>query len=261
MKNNNHTTIQFIMLSPSIQISVCCCTYNRPHLLGELIHSFEIQTYPANQRELIILDDAGQYGDVRGNSWQIISFPRRFASLGEKRNACVSLTSPESKWIVIADDDDIYLPHWLESHVTNFESGVVWSFASEVWLAVENIISGSWHYQRNTYLMHPGHAYEKQLFWEVGGYPRLAGWEDFFFFQSLLKKKIEPRSALENHRESFLIYRRFKKERHMTGMMLDRYQTEFTHELPKVTLNIGWKKDYLTEITQYQKSKSINEQK
>jgi len=226
-------------------------------MLGELIQSYLMQTYPAENRELIILDDAGQYGDVRGEGWQIVSFPRRFASLGEKRNACVSLTSPGSEWIVVADDDDIYLPHWIESHANNFDHGVKWSFGSQAWLSKDNAIIGLWHYQRNTYLMHPGHAFEKKLFWEVGGYPHLAGWEDYFLFQSLFKQERKPCAAIGRDDGPFLIYRRFHKERHMTGIMLEHYQTEFTHELSQVPLKIGWAKDYLAEIARYKEEKAL----
>ncbi len=43
-----------------MKICVCCCTYKRPVSLGYLIRCFERQTHA--ERELVILDDAGQYG-------------------------------------------------------------------------------------------------------------------------------------------------------------------------------------------------------
>ena len=46
-------------------------------------------------RELMILDDAGQYENQEGDGWRLISIPSRFRSLGEKRNACAALASPD----------------------------------------------------------------------------------------------------------------------------------------------------------------------
>lgn len=238
-----------------IKLSVCCCTYNRPHLLGELIASFEMQTYPKEYCELIVLDDAGQYGDLRGDNWQIVSFPRRFATLGEKRNACVSLTLPDFTHIVIADDDDIYLPRWLECHAKNFSLGARWSFASRAWWSVDNQITGQWQYQKDDYLMQPAHAFEKSLFWEMGAYPHLAGWEDYQFFQTLLEQGIEHKDSLASDLSPFLIYRRFSEEKHMTCVSVEAYQNEYHPVLPKAELEIGWKRNYLNDIIQHEKEK------
>ncbi len=231
------------------KISVCCCTYNRPEWLGELIHSYLVQTYPAELRELIILDDGGQYGNIRGEGWQIVSFPRRFASLGEKRNACVSLTHPKSEIIVVADDDEIYLPHWLECHIKNFERGAEWSFAGSIFWSEGNRIVRKWKYTDESWIMHPTHAYSKKLFWDVGGYPHLAWKEDHYFFEKLRRKKIEHQDALKEGKIPYMICRRDLNHEHIhvTGMELNRYQTEFSDFPPQATLEIGWKKDYWNE--------------
>ncbi|MGE4341143.1 MAG: glycosyltransferase, partial [Pigmentiphaga sp.] len=42
-----------------MKIACLCCTFNRPAQLAEAIESFLRQTHP--DKELIILDDAGQY--------------------------------------------------------------------------------------------------------------------------------------------------------------------------------------------------------
>jgi len=237
-----------------IKLSVCCCTYNRPHLLGELIQSFLMQTYPKKYCELIVLDDAGQYGDLRGDNWQIVSFPKRFATLGEKRNASVSLAKPDFTHFAIADDDDIYLPWWLECHAKNFERGTRWSFASGAYWSENNAITGKWHYQDDSFLMQPNHALEKKLFWEMGGYPHLAGWEDWQFFQKMLQKNVAHVDALDGQ-SPFLIYRRFTEERHTTCVSVETYQNEFNPVLPKAEPEIGWKQNYLNDIIQYEKGK------
>ena len=235
------------------KISVCCCTYNRSQWIGEMIHSWLIQTYPMEQRELIILDDGGQYGDIQGDGWQIVSFSRRFASLGEKRNACVSLTHPKSEIIVVADDDDIYLPRWLECHANNFERGAEWSFASSIFWSEHNRVVGQWKYRNESWIMHPAHAFTKKLFWEVGGYPHLAWREDHFFFEKLREKNIEHKDALQENEMPYVIYRRQLDSGHIhtAGMVLETYQEKHPEILPKSHLEIGWKKNYLQEAKEY----------
>src|SRR5690606_40696836 len=79
----------------TVKIAAICCTYKRPTLLAEAIECFIRQDYPAELRELIVLDDAGQYGNQRGDGWRIVSLPVRFRTLGEKRNASAALVSAD----------------------------------------------------------------------------------------------------------------------------------------------------------------------
>ncbi len=207
----------------------------------------------------------------------------------------MSLTSPESEYIIIADDDDIYLPWWLEAHARNFESGAKWSFASSAFWSQNNEIVGRWHYQNDSFLMHPNHGFEKALFWQVGGYPPLAGWEDYYFFQRLLDRSrsgtalrsrsnarrcracqytepgclnglstqngIEHRDALEKGQNPFLIYRRFDTERHLTCVSIEQYRTEFAPILPHAELKIGWRRDYLGDVEHFETRSSNKEKK
>lgn len=240
-----------------LKMSVCCCTWNRPEMLGELIQSYLMQTYPPELRELIILDDAGQYGDVRGDGWQIVSFPRRFASLGEKRNACVSLASPESEGIVIADDDDIYLPHWLQVHARNFEQGALWSFASKVYFSRESRITHTWKYPDQGWLIHAGCGFIKEAFWSVGAYPHIAWMEDNRLFAKLEKNGIPPCDALEENDGSFLIVRRNENPAHVhaTNMNLETYRKQRLEDVKPATLEIGWKRDYEKDVADFEKGR------
>jgi glycosyltransferase involved in cell wall biosynthesis len=97
-------------------VSSLCCTYGRPHLLPHAVESFLRQDYPC--RELVILDDAGQYAEaIAGDRWRIISVSTRFPTLGEKRNALARLASPEAEVFAVWDDDDVYLPWHLSAAV------------------------------------------------------------------------------------------------------------------------------------------------
>ena len=62
------------------------------------------------QRELVILDDAGQYENQSGPRWRLISTTKRFPTLGEKRNAAAALVGDGVDALAVWDDDDFYLP-------------------------------------------------------------------------------------------------------------------------------------------------------
>lgn len=96
-------------------LSVCCPTYKRPELLAEFYDCFLKQDYPMDRRELIILDDAGQFVPFHdeANNVRLISLADKIDTIGEKRNIAVSYANPESDIYVVADDDDLYFPHWL----------------------------------------------------------------------------------------------------------------------------------------------------
>jgi glycosyltransferase involved in cell wall biosynthesis len=106
--------------------SCVCPTFNRPHLLNELVYCFLNQDY--ENKELIILNDKVdviyQYNDPRV---KIFNYNERFYSLGAKRNRSRDLVNGE--YIFIMDDDDIYysnhISRLIEFHQENSEYDVV----------------------------------------------------------------------------------------------------------------------------------------
>lgn len=98
-----------------MKIAAVVCTFNRPAFLGRMIRCFELQDH--TDRELVVLDDAGQYGDREGDRWRIVSLGRRFPSLGDKRNAVLRLVSADVDAVALWDDDDVYLPWQLSAAV------------------------------------------------------------------------------------------------------------------------------------------------
>jgi hypothetical protein len=70
---------------------------------------------------MVILDDAGQYDNMRGDRWQLVSIPRRFKTLGEKRNATLGLIPDKADAVCLWDDDDLYLPWHLTSAAATLE--------------------------------------------------------------------------------------------------------------------------------------------
>jgi len=128
---------------------------------------------------MVVLDDAGQYDDQRGDRWRLVSVGRRFASLGEKRNACAGLASADAAALAVWDDDDLYLPWALEASARALEKAE-WSRPSLVLHPVE-AEGTQWHFRQHQTggLYHGGWAYRRETFWRLGGYtPGLSGPED-----------------------------------------------------------------------------------
>jgi hypothetical protein len=104
-----------------MHIGVCVCTYNRPQYIGQTIRMFLDQDYA--DRELLILDDAGQYNNAQGEKWRLVSVSNRFATLGEKRNAVVGMLGEDCEAFCAWDDDDAYLPWAVSSCAAALERG------------------------------------------------------------------------------------------------------------------------------------------
>ena len=106
------------------KISVIIPTYNRPHLIGRAIKSVLNQTY--QNFEIVVIDDSPNdetekvvksFNDIR------IKYTRnkiRRGFVGAK-NQGVEESSPDSKYIAFLDDDDEYLPLFLERTVKKLE--------------------------------------------------------------------------------------------------------------------------------------------
>jgi glycosyltransferase involved in cell wall biosynthesis len=93
------------------ELSCVCLTYGRPAVLEEAIHSFLQQDYQGT-KELVILNDyEDQILEFDHPEVRVINVPRRFRTVGEKRNAAVALCRHDL--LFVWDDDDLYLPHRL----------------------------------------------------------------------------------------------------------------------------------------------------
>jgi hypothetical protein len=169
----------------TVKIACLCSTFVRPAELREAIACFERQDYPLQRRELIILDDAGQYPSQRGPGWQLVSVSRRFRTLGEKRNASAGLVSPDVEAYAVWDDDDIYLPWHLSAAARALEQGA-WVVPATVWL-----FWGGRFERRPTHRMfHAAWCFTRDLFERAGRYPAMQGGED----QALRRALRSPRS-------------------------------------------------------------------
>ena len=145
-------------------VSCLCPTYRRPKLLENSIACFLAQDYPADRRELIVLDDAGELPNQTGEGWQIISIRRRFRSLPEKFNALAGLARGEI--LIVWEDDDIYLPHHISSHVAAMNDHL-WSKPSKVL----SDYTGQIEEEDATGRFHASLALTRLAFEKVGGWP------------------------------------------------------------------------------------------
>ena len=121
-----------------MRIAAICPTYGRPALAANALACFLAQDHPAEDRFLLILDDAGTIaGD--GPNWYIYSTSARYPTLIHKYLRMVGLLHilwPQPGWDALAlmDDDDIYGPQWLSSHALALASlpQPGWSYPSQV---------------------------------------------------------------------------------------------------------------------------------
>jgi hypothetical protein len=157
-----------------MKIAAVCVTYLRPRQLGQVIRCFLEQDYPADLRELVILDDAGQYDTQQGDGWRLVSTSRRFRTLGEKRNAAASLVSDGVEALAVWDDDDLYLPWALSASVAALRQAA-WSRPS---LVLHPQRDGTLKQHATGGLFHGGWAYRRTVFQHIGGYPAMDNGED-----------------------------------------------------------------------------------
>ncbi len=169
-------------------LSVCCPTYKRPELLAEFYACFLMQDYPVDHRELIILDDAGQFVPFTDEEKRIklVSIGDKIETIGEKRNVFLGYLSPESEVYVVADDDDLYFPHWLSTvakYIKNVD--VIGPCRNIEWYPWSDPIYRHFGYQFN----HAAHAIRLSMFREIRGYPRMHKYEDACLFGRLQEHK------------------------------------------------------------------------
>jgi len=204
-----------------MKIAAVCCTYHRPQSLGEMIYCFLRQDYPAERRELIILDDAGQYEAEQHDRWRLVSTDRRYPSLGEKRNAAAALVSDDVDALAVWDDDDLYLPWALSTSAAALERAE-WSCPSRVLLPrpdgtlVQHLTGG---------LYHGAWAYRRELFEQLGGYPAMNNGEDQSFSRRLQRAGVAPVDPLRHDQPPFYVYATQPKDAwHLSHMGRDGYE-------------------------------------
>jgi hypothetical protein len=200
-----------------MKIAAVCCTYLRPIELGHLVRCFQYQDYP--DRELVILDDAGQYENCQGDRWRLIAAATRFATLGEKRNAAAWLVSPDVDALAVWDDDDLYLPWALSASVSALRRAP-WSRPS---LVLHPAPDGGLRQHRTGGLFHGGWAYRRDVFWHCGGYPPCDNGEDRQLAARLARAHVGQADPVRLGFPPFYVFR-WNGGQHLSCMGTDGYQ-------------------------------------
>ncbi len=144
-------------------ITCLCPTYRRPTLLKNIVACFEAQTYPADRRRLVILDDSGELGNQSGDGWELVCRDQRFDSLPEKYNALVELAG-QTDIVAVWEDDDIYFPWHLEAHAETL-AGSEWSVSSKMWCLYSGMLL------QEDKELHAALAITRPCLERIGGWP------------------------------------------------------------------------------------------
>jgi glycosyltransferase involved in cell wall biosynthesis len=158
--------------------SCICVTYNRPHLLNELLYCFLNQDY--ENKELIIINDQStveySYDDSRIKIYNIIE---RFPSLGAKRNYSRNLFNGD--FVFYMDDDDIYYSNHISKliniHQNNLDYDIILNTTRHNSFNNENVNIGTndlvlngasvkAEYVKNNYFPHYVSCFEDVIFVE-----------------------------------------------------------------------------------------------
>ncbi len=233
-----------------MKIAAVCVTFNRPALLGRMIRCFELQTH--DDRELIILDDAGQYGDRQGDRWRIVSVKVRYPSLGAKRNAVLSLVSPDSDCVAVWDDDDLYMPWQLSASV----AALVYAEWAQPRRVLEEIrlrrFTQHETFNRSTpdvYGYHGGWAFRRGIIEAAGGYPPISNGEDADLAERLtatLGPSVDTIS--DQYPTPGYVYNFRPAGYHVSAIAGDTVYDQLGQVAvePAGPLNISWPADYLS---------------
>ncbi len=161
-------------------VSCMCLTYGRPHLLEEAIASFLRQDYEG-PKELIVLNDLADQALVFDHpDVHVINVGKRFATVGEKRNATAALCSHDI--LFVWDDDDIYLPWRITYSIEMFDPGRMFFKPSQAFILNDGQLQGP-----NRNLFHSGGCWHRKLFKKVRGYATMGSGQDLEIEQRMEK--------------------------------------------------------------------------
>ena len=197
-----------------LKFAAICSTYKRPDLLAEVIECFRQQDYPADRRELIVLDDAGQYCNHEGDGYRVLSLPRRFRTVGEKRNATAALASPDADAYCVWDDDDIYLP-WHISAAAMALAQADYTIPSVVFKGGEAAVIR----QANTDLYHGAWSYRRTAFEQAGGYPFIQSGQDQGLLARFRQQQLVCSDPLKYDPRPSYLYRWHTAHRHHLSVL------------------------------------------
>lgn len=230
------------MTTSNLRLAAICCTYKRPRELATAIECFLRQDYPAQLRELIVLDDAGQYASQSGDRWRLVSSPVRFRTLGEKRNASAALVSPDIVAYCVWDDDDVYLP-WHMSAAAAALADADYTIPTTIFVDKRTRLE----WKPNTCLFHGAWSFRREAFERVGGYPFMQSGQDQGLLRRFKDAKLRRADPIELDSRPSYVYRwHTSHHRHLSALGPDGYERLADAPAPRVErLKPRWDVDWL----------------
>lgn len=169
-------------------------TLGRPQLLAQALRQWELQTYP--DRHLLVIDTGNHIANQQGAHWEIRQLGRIDTGMWATVNEAVRSTDAE--FVCRMDDDDIYLPWYVEAHVEAL-TAAAWSAASVVFDSLPDDPSGTLRVTRTVSwvdgrdVCYAGcWGYRRQAFDAVGGHPDHGVNEGECEFRDLLFARFGP---------------------------------------------------------------------
>jgi glycosyltransferase involved in cell wall biosynthesis len=188
-----------------MKLAMVCCTYLRPQYLGGIIRCFLDQDHP--HKELVILDDAGQYESQEGNGWRLVSTTQRYPNLGAKRDAAVALVSNDVEALQVMDDDDLYLPWTLSAAARALAYGD-WIKPSLIYVAEPGSAPRMLGVSAGGYVMHASWALRVSAFRRAGGYGQTFAEEDGLLQDRLVAERTTVADPMTHGSEPYFIWRK-----------------------------------------------------
>ncbi|MBP7644933.1 MAG: glycosyltransferase family 2 protein [Saprospiraceae bacterium] len=223
------------------KVSCMCVTYGRTEVLDECVYSFLQQDYPG-EKEMIILNDYGSL-ELKGDfpNVRIINEKTRYASLGEKRNACIEQCTGEL--ISIWDDDDVFLPNRLTSAVKRI--GI------KPYILLNKHVYYSDEIRMIPYGVKAQALFYKSLWLEIGGYPAITNGEDIKFENEIRAKGKFSLAEIPDEEVAYIYRWRLTNSYH-TSSFKDEDSHLGTKEHVMRTMDVEnyeikphWKEDYI----------------
>lgn len=241
-----------------MKLAAICCTYHRPRELAEVVECFLRQDYPTELRELIVLDDAGQYSPdalAEFTNVKLVTTQHRFRTLGEKRNASAAIASPDVDAYCVWDDDDIYLP-WHMSAAVAALADADYTIPTLIYTDKKNRLER----KTNQYLFHGAWSFRRTAFEKVLGYPLMQSGQDQGLLRRFKTAKLKRADPLQFDPRPSYVYRWFTSHsQHLSALGKDGYERlGRATTSPTSTLVPTWHKDWIALHEQAQSTFAEN---
>lgn len=160
-----------------MRITAVCCTLRRPRELANAVACWLAQDYPAELRELVILDDdpepSSGWQSQQGDGWRIVRMNERAPNLAAKHNLAASLAY-RADVIIVWDDDDLYAP-WHLSAIAKTLQTHRWAAPSQVWSNYWKRDGVPIRRDDATGRMHGAWGFRRECLVAAGGWPQIDG--------------------------------------------------------------------------------------